>query len=183
MGHSLPLLNSKLRMPAVQEQTVNRPRLLELLSGGLRRRATFVTAPAGYGKTTLISQWAGQLKEAVGWVTLNERDNDLLLFWKYILEAIERACPGFYPVWSEAEGLRPGNYEPLMIELLNALEDWRQPLVLILDDWHYITDPHIQESVSFFMEYLPPNLHLCFAAAGKPHCPKSNGRPAVGFCS
>ncbi|MEF2965694.1 LuxR C-terminal-related transcriptional regulator [Paenibacillus sp. M1] len=165
------LLLSKLKLPSSLSENLPRPRLVKRLNEGLICRATFLTAPAGYGKTTLVGQWASQLDGPVGWISLDERDNDLVRFWNYVIKAME-------PVWAESGAnlsiamttLSPGLYEPFIVSLLNELNSFNSfkqkspPFVLIFDDWHAIHNTDILESVSYFLEYLPPGVHLCFAS-------------------
>lgn len=159
------LLLTKLKLPQPLYQSVPRPRLLARLNAGLNRRATFVTAPAGYGKTTLVSDWARQLDLPVGWLSLDDKDNDLIRFWNYFMKAIEQAI-GRLPDSVRASNamLSPGHYEPFMVALLNELNSLNEPIILILDDWHVIHNTDIQASVSYFLEYLPSHVHLCFSS-------------------
>ncbi len=155
------VLLSKLQIPQPLSASVSRPHLFKLLNEGLSRRATFLVAPAGYGKTTLIADWARQLGVAVGWLSLDDKDNDLARFWNYVMAAFERALGGLRASTREAAAaLSPGGHEPFLVALLNELNDVREPLILVLDDWHVIVDKDIVASFSYFLEYLPPSIHL-----------------------
>ncbi|MGG6310732.1 LuxR C-terminal-related transcriptional regulator [Paenibacillus macerans] len=159
------LLLSKINLPEPVQASVPRPRLIDRLNEGLGCRATFVEAPAGYGKTTLVSEWARQLTRPVAWLSLDDKDNDLIRFWHYVTEAIERSAGRLSEAFqAAATSLSPGHYEPMVIALLNDLSGLPQPLALILDDWHAIRDPDILASVSFFLEYLPQGTHVAFAS-------------------
>ncbi|MFD1177892.1 LuxR C-terminal-related transcriptional regulator [Paenibacillus puldeungensis] len=159
------LLLSKLKRPQSLAPSVPRPRLLAGLHDGLSFRATFVTAPAGYGKTTLLSEWVSQLHVPAGWLSLDEKDNDLIRFWSYMTEAIALAQGGLSDhIQAAATTLSPGHYESYIITLLNELSRLDKPLVLVLDDWHVIHDADIIASVSYFLEYLPSHLHLYFGS-------------------
>lgn len=159
------LLLTKLKLPQPHDQTVPRPRLHARLNAGLNHRATFVTAPAGYGKTTLVSDWARQLDRPVGWLSLDDKDNDLIRFWNYFMKAIEQAIGSLSDsVRTSNAMLSPGQYEPFMVALLNELNGLKEPVILILDDWHVIHNTDIQASVSYFIEYLPSRVHLCFSS-------------------
>lgn len=159
------LLLSKITLPGKIQAFVPRPRLIDRLNEGLGCRATFISAPAGYGKTTLISEWANQLNRPVAWLSLDEKDNDLIRFWHYVTAAIERSTgrlsDAFYASFA---ALSPGQSEPMVIALLNELNNLPQPHALILDDWHAIQDPDILFSVALMLEYLPQQIHITFAA-------------------
>ncbi|MFC3770431.1 LuxR C-terminal-related transcriptional regulator [Paenibacillus sp. GCM10012303] len=156
---------------------MSRPHLIARLNEGMAGRATFLTAPAGYGKTTLVSEWARQTEVPVGWLSLDEKDNDLVRFWRYVTTSIEMAIgelPG--PVHAAADALKPGQSEPFLVNLLNELNRLKNPLALIWDDWHLIVEPEIAESVSFFLEYLPPSVHLLFASRALTRITKARWR-------
>lgn len=171
------ILLSKLRIPQLPVQYVSRPHLIERLNEGMAGKATFLTAPAGYGKTTLVSEWAGQSDVPVGWLSLDEKDNDLVRFWRYVTTSIERAI-GELPssVHAAADALNPGQAEPFLVNLLNELNRLQNPLALIWDDWHLIVEPEIVESVSFFLEYLPPSVYLLFASRASASMVKARWR-------
>jgi LuxR family maltose regulon positive regulatory protein len=159
------VLLSKLHIPQPLSHSVPRPHLIARLNEGLSFKATFLIAPAGYGKTTLIAEWARQVQAAVGWLSLDEKDNDLVRFWNYMTKTLEQALGGLPDsIGVVASTLSPGQYEPFLVALLNELNSVREPLAILLDDWHVITDKDIIASVSYFLEYLPPSVHLIFAS-------------------
>ncbi|MCC3375065.1 LuxR C-terminal-related transcriptional regulator [Cohnella sp. REN36] len=168
------LLLSKLSIPQPRETTVERPRLRALLDEGLANKATFLAAPAGYGKTTLAADWIRRLDARVGWLSLDDKDNDLVRFWSYVAQVLEQAIDGLSDAFrSAAATLAPGLYEPFLVALLNELGAVREPVVLALDDWHVIADEEIAESVSYLMEYLPEGTHLLFASRTGTRFPKA----------
>ncbi|GIP26321.1 hypothetical protein J23TS9_14510 [Paenibacillus sp. J23TS9] len=159
------LILTKLRIPQLLDQSVPRPHLLERMNQGVNRKATFIIAPAGYGKTTLVSDWVNQLDASIGWLSLDDKDNDLIRFWQYATKAVEQALGhSSGPLHLAAGTLSPGQYEPFLVALLNELNVLREPLVLVLDDWHVIRDKNIIASVSYFLEYLPSLVHICFVS-------------------
>jgi len=165
INESGSFLLSKLQIPRAPYPIVARPQLLEQMNEGLHRKATFISAPAGYGKTTLVGNWASQLDARVGWLSLDDKDNDPVRFWKYVIKAAEQALGSMTDsVYSAVEMLSPGQYEPFLVDLLNRLNGLPAPFVLILDDWHVISDESIVESVTYFLEYLPTSVHICFAS-------------------
>jgi LuxR family maltose regulon positive regulatory protein len=165
MNETNSLILSKLQIPQALYFSVPRPHLLERMNEGLNRKATFITAPAGYGKTTLVSDWARQLNVPVGWLSLDDKDNDLFRFWKYVTKAAEQALGRLSDsLHSAVATLSPGQYEPFLVALLNELNGLQEPLALVLDDWHVIDDKNIIAAVSYFLEYLPSPVHICFAS-------------------
>ncbi|XID91922.1 LuxR C-terminal-related transcriptional regulator [Paenibacillaceae bacterium WGS1546] len=160
-GH---ILHSKLYMPPVPRPFVSRPRLLAQLNEGLDRRASFVSAPAGYGKTTLVSDWARQIGAPVAWLSLDAKDNDLVRFWSYTVEAVRRALGIESSGEASTARLSPGQYEPFLVALLNEWSGLSGKFVLILDDWHVVEDRDVIDSISYVMEYLPPSAHLVLAS-------------------
>ncbi|KIL39000.1 transcriptional regulator [Gordoniibacillus kamchatkensis] len=162
------LLHAKLQMPPLLPAVLPRDRLTKRLQEGLGRRATFITAPAGYGKSTLVAAWAGQLEAPVGWLSLDAGDNDIFRFWNYVVSSIDAVCDGFgNKVRQALESLAPGNHEPFLVVLLNELNGLRQPLAFVFDDFHVIHDAYIIDSMTFFLEYLPANVHLYIASRKK----------------
>lgn len=160
-----PIILSKLNIPFPISQIVPRPSLISEMNEGLQQKATFITAPAGYGKTTLTAAWARMLTVPVAWLSLDAKDNDVVRFWHYVSKAIEQALGGLSEAsQSAAASLSPGNCEIFLAALINELHGLKRQLVLVLDDWHEIIDPHIQSSISFFLEYLPPLVHICFVS-------------------
>lgn len=157
------LLLSKLTIPKPYARSVPRPQLIERLNAGLERKASFVVAPAGYGKTTLASEWARQADIAVGWLSLDEKDNDLNRFWSYFAAAIEQAAGSLSDsLRIAASTLSPGRHEPFLVALLNEWSGLREPVAIVLDDWHVVESADVIESVSYLLEYLPGGAHLCF---------------------
>lgn len=168
------IILSKLNIPWPTSQIVSRPGLISQLNEGLQRKATFITAPAGYGKTTLTAAWARLLTVPVAWLSLDAKDNDAVRFWHYVNKAIEQALGGLSEsTRSAAASLSPGSCEIFLAALINELNGLKERLVLVLDDWHEIADPHIQSSIAFFLEYLPPLVHICFVSRTSPQWAKA----------
>jgi len=151
-----------------------------LLDAGLQRQLTLVSAPAGFGKTTLLSTWAkshtaGNLH--VAWVTLDEGDNAPQRFWAYVLTALDRCEPG---TSAQALQLLYAPEEPPLEEaltaLINRLSDVTTPWALILDDYQVINEPTIYRQLSFLVEHLPPQVHVMLATRTDPPLPLSRWR-------
>ena len=172
-----PLLESKLRLPRPRSQAVARSRLTEALDRGWEATVTLVCAPAGFGKTTLLSQWLAPIDDAaVAWISLDERDNDPARFWEYVIVAVQRAT-GSAAGAATLEMLRPpGPPEVMLAPLLNDLESTAGQLRVVLDDYHVIEAPEIHEGLSHLVDRLPPHVHLVVATRADPPLPLSRLR-------
>jgi LuxR family maltose regulon positive regulatory protein len=135
------LLRTKLYIPPARpaERVVPRPRLIERLNEGLRlgRKLSLVCAPAGFGKTTLVSEWVADCERPVAWLSLDEGDNDPSRFLAYFVAALQTVEPGIGEGLSAALQSRGGiSVKVIMTSLLNAIADLPDNLVLVLDDYH-----------------------------------------------
>jgi len=189
-----PFLTTKLHIPPFSGQRVARPRLLQRLEAGLHCPLTLISAPAGYGKTVLLSYWAqrlaapepGRAPVPAAWVALDPGDNDLVRFWGYVLAALDR-LPALAGALTELlDALRTASnpaLEPVLVGLLNTLsERGPQPAVaLILDDLHVITAPAIYDSLAYVIEHAPPQLHLVLASRADPPLPLGRLRARGGL--
>jgi len=159
------LLATRLHIPHPRLDLVPRPRLTHRLNEGATRKLTLITAPAGFGKTTLLSEWITQCRLAMAWLSLHPGDNHPLRFFSYLIAALEPLQPGIdeqvYPLLHTAQ---PPLSEPVLTTLLNALAALPYDFALVLDDYHFITDPQIHQGMSFFLEHLPLQMHLMIAS-------------------
>src|SRR5215213_1699318 len=179
------LLATKLFVPPARTNLVDRPRLCERVEAGLRDKLTVVAAPAGFGKTTLLSAWRATAAGSalpVGWVSLDSADNDPLRFWSYVITALDMLTPG---VGTTALALlrspQPPPIEHILTIILNALsaasaEAPVQDMVLVLDDYHVITAPAIHAALALLLDYLPPQLHLVILTRADPALPMARLR-------
>jgi len=176
---TVPLLTTKLYTPPPRPDLLSRPRLLRRLDAGLRpgHRLTLISAPAGYGKTTLLSEWVQTLggdapPRAVAWLSLDEADNDPVRFWTYLIAALRQVEPDLGRGIPEAlrSPQRPP-IEPLLTPLINQIAALPDPLVLILDDYHLISARQIQDGMAFLLEHQPGTLHLVIATRADPPLP------------
>src|SRR5690606_29188258 len=152
-----PLLTTKLYISAPPAEAVPRLRLLALLDDGLARRLTLVSAPAGFGKTTLVSAWLAHNDRPAAWLSLDARDGDPVRFLTYVVAALRTALPAIGE--REARALaapQPPPAESILIALVNALAVQPDPLVLVLDDYHVVDAPPVDEAVAFLLDHLPP---------------------------
>jgi len=131
----ITLIQTKLMPPRTSGRLIERPRLKEKLDQGLRRKLILVSAPAGYGKTTLLSSWLPGVSRAVAWISLDVHDNDVMLFLQYVVAAIRAAFPSACAdTWQLAQaGQSPSRY--LAARLINDIVAIPADLVLVLDDY------------------------------------------------
>lgn len=178
---SVPLLKTKLYIPPVRPNLVSRDRLIERLSSGLERKLTLISAPAGFGKTTLLSECVarcGQLEPRirVAWLSLDEGDNDLTRFLVYVIAALQTIEHNLgQDVLAALQSHGAVNVEVVLTTLLNELAIlWRpdpgkQRAVLVLDDYHVIESRPIDEALDFILTHLPSQLHLVIATRADPN--------------
>jgi LuxR family maltose regulon positive regulatory protein len=164
-----PLLQTKLYIPPVRPELVPRPRLIGQLDAGLHRKLTLVSAPAGFGKTTLLSEWVGSCGRPVGWVSLDESDNDPARFLAYFVVALQTIETDIGEgVLSAFQAPQPPPMESLLTALVNDIAAIPDPFVLVLDDYHLITAQPIHDALTFLLDHLPPQMHLVIASRADP---------------
>src|ERR1700744_4947828 len=164
------LLATKLNVPGLRPGLVPRPRLARQLDEGDGQGLVLVCAPAGYGKTVLVGEWARRGHHPVAWLSLDDGDNDPARFWRHALGALDRVRPGI----SEREGPLPGPptpspFGPVVTALINEVAAQPGPAeaqLLVLDDYHVISSQAVHESLVFLLEHQPPELHLTIFNGG-----------------
>jgi LuxR family maltose regulon positive regulatory protein len=151
---------------------VPRPRLLARLAQGVDRGLTVVCTPAGFGKTTLLGDWARRSRRPAAWLSLDAGDNDPARFWRYVAAALERARPGTCaPLAALLRGPQQPPLEAVVTALINELEAGEREVALLLDDYHLIEAPPVHDSVTFLLDRLPPGLRLVLASRADPPLP------------
>lgn len=174
---SLPLLDTKLNIPPLRENRVMRPRLVERLNASLGRKLTLISSPAGFGKTTLLSEFSSSCDRPVAWVSIDEDDNDSTRFIAYLIAALSRVIQGFgesvYPVLQTP---KPERIEALLAVLINEIAAEFSPFVLVLDDYQLITNPAIHEQLTYIIEHQPEQMHIMIATRADPPLPISRLR-------
>ena len=168
------LLLTKLSVPSVRASLVPRPRLGERIEEGAGRRLTLVSAPAGFGKTTLLSVWASDLSSgrSVAWLSLDAADNDPARFWRYFVAAVDRLQPGSGDTALALLGTpQAPPIEAVLTTLLNELADLEGDAALVLDDYHLIEARAIHEALTFIIEHLPARMHLVISTRADPPLP------------
>ena len=175
-GERAVLLATKLHVPASRGQLVRRTALLGALSAGRSRKLTLLSAPAGWGKTTLLSQWVAGIGGAsedlrLSWLSLDSSDNDPVWFWMYVIAALQKASPG---VGTRAYELLAMGADPLQVvlpTLLNDLAATTGQLVLVLDDYHVVVSRAVHEQTAFVIDRMPATLRLVLASRSDPMLP------------
>ena len=164
------LLATKLHVPRPQPGFVPRPRLVEALGEGLARGRVLVCAPAGFGKTALLADWARGGGRPVAWLGLDGGDSDPARFWRYAVAALDRARPGLA---GRVGPLPPPSFEGLVTALINELAADPGPdeVLLVLDDYHLVDSGPVHESVAFLLENLPPGLRVVVSSRADPPLP------------
>jgi LuxR family maltose regulon positive regulatory protein len=173
-NESNPILKTKLYIPALRPDRVDRPRLWKFLDEALRlgQRLTLVSARAGAGKTTLVSDWLRRQTRHSAWFSLDAGDNDPRLFLGGLLEALRPLEIQInHRIWSELEAPRLPAPEILIAELINDLTPTSQPFILVLDDYHLIQNDWIHQAIRFLIEHQPPAMHLILITRVDPQLP------------
>jgi LuxR family maltose regulon positive regulatory protein len=166
-----PLLTTKLYIPPVRQDLVSRPQLLERLNNGLYggHRLTLVSAPAGYGKTTLLSEWVATCGRPVAWLALDSGDNDPARFLAYLIAALQTIEDGVGAgVLDRFQAPQPPPMEELLTALMNQIDGISISFVLVLDDYHLITAQKIHDALAFLLDHPPQNMHLVVATRADP---------------
>jgi LuxR family maltose regulon positive regulatory protein len=164
------LLATKLHVPRPQPGFVPRRRLTEALNEGLARGRVLVCAPAGFGKTAVLADWARGGGRPVAWLGLDGGDSDPARFWRYVVAALDRARPGLA---GRVGPLPSRSFEGLVTALINELAADPGPdeMLLVLDDYHLVDSGAVHESVAFLLENLPPSLRVAVSGRADPPLP------------
>jgi LuxR family maltose regulon positive regulatory protein len=169
----VPLLASKLVAPSMPGRVVERPRLFGLLDAGVGGPLTLVAAPAGSGKTMLLTSWmsAVSLPGPVAWLSLDGGDNDPVRFWSYVLAAL--CGSGVLAADDQLQRLLPSpeGDEELLALLVHGLEELAVPVVVVLDDLHELTEPRVLQGIEFLVRHAPPQLRLVVSTRADPPLP------------
>ena len=166
------ILSTKLFIPPTRPELVHRPRLIERLDEGLHRKLTLISAPAGFGKTTLLSEWVADCERPAAWLSLDDGDNDPSRFLAYLVVALQTIAANF------GEGLlgvlqspQPPPTDSILTTLLNEITTIPDDSVLVLDDYHLIDAKPVDDALTFMLEHLPPQVHLVIATREDPNLP------------
>jgi LuxR family maltose regulon positive regulatory protein len=174
---STPILATKLYIPSPRPELVPRQRLIERLNEGLHRKLTLISAPAGFGKTTLVGEWVQAMEGAtppiaIAWLSLDEDDNDPIRFLIYSIAALQSIDANIAKgALSALQSPQPPPTETILTSLINAIAAIPDKIVLILDDYHLIDSKPVDNVLTFLLEHLPPQMHLVIATREDPHLP------------
>jgi LuxR family maltose regulon positive regulatory protein len=161
----LPLLRTKISVPQIPCGSISRPRLIEQIQRGVEGPLTLLAAPAGFGKTHLLIEWTKETSLPVAWLTLDNDDNDLSRFFRYLIGALQTLEAGLgeealdFSQVSTGDGLQVG-----MTLLINEISTLSREMVLVLDDFQVLENPAALQGISFLIKYQPSNLHLVIAS-------------------
>ncbi len=174
------ILTTKLYIPLPRLRTVLRPRLIEKLNEGLHqnqnfgRKLTLISAPAGFGKTTLVSEWLANCQLPAGWLSLDEGDNDLSCFLSYLVSALQTITndigKGVLGAIQTSQPLMTIN-ESLLANLLNEIVAIPNNFILVLDDYHVIDSEPIDNALTYLLDHLPPQMHVVITTREDPSLP------------
>ena len=166
---STPILATKLYVPPPRPKVVLRPNLFERLNEGLHRKLILISAPAGFGKTTLVSEWVAGCEQPVAWLSLDEGDNDPTRFLTYLIAAMQTIMANIGEgVLGVLQSPQPPSTESILTALLNEITIVPDNFVLVLDDYHVIDSKPVDEALTFLLDHLPPQMHLVIATREDP---------------
>lgn len=168
------LINTKFMVPTFIEKLVNRNHLIERLNKTSSKKLSLVCAPAGFGKTTIVSSWVASQKDKIKatWVSLDDEDNNIKRFWMYFIASLDKLYPGtFYSQLSMLVSLETSCVKLVLDSFINEISQLSNPLTIVLDDYHFITQDNIHKSFSYFLTYIPQNLHIVIITRENPPFP------------
>ena len=166
------ILATKLYVPHTRSTIVARPRLIERLNKGLYHRLTLISAPAGFGKTTLLSEWVEGCDRPTAWLALDEEDSDLARFLTYLITALQTVAAEIGAAVLPALDSSPlMPIESLLTTLINDIAATQASFILVLDDYHVVDSQAIDDAVTFLLEHLPPQMHLAITTREDPNLP------------
>ena len=167
-----PILATKLYIPPLRPKVVSRPRLLERLNEGLHRNLILIAAPAGFGKTTLVSEWVLGCQRPTAWLSLDEGENDPTRFLTYLVAALQTIAATLGEgVLGVLQSPQPPPTASILMALLNEITTISDHFVLVLDDYHVLDAKPIDHALTFLLEHLPPQMHLVIATREDPQLP------------
>lgn len=171
------LVQTKLYIPPLRPNLVPRPHLFDKINAGLSGKLTLVSAPAGFGKSTLLSHWISQSEINFCWVTLEEKDNDIIRFLAYFIAALQTIDVAVGDqLLSLFHSSQQEQVEAVLVPLINQVAQTKNRFALVLDDYHLIESQDIHHGLSFWLEHQPPTMHLVIAGRSDPPLPLAKMR-------
>ncbi|HEY7131110.1 MAG TPA: LuxR C-terminal-related transcriptional regulator [Candidatus Limnocylindrales bacterium] len=165
------LLATKLHLPRLRPGHVRRPRLIDALDAASDRSLIVVCAPAGFGKTALLAEWAGRHRDTAAWLSVDPEDNDPVRFWRHVAATIDRVRPGTARELEPPPAAESASLEPVVARLINALATDTRKVTLVLDDFDAIEDDAVRGSLVFLLDHRPPGLAVVLACRADPRIP------------
>jgi LuxR family maltose regulon positive regulatory protein len=176
------LLSTKFYIPPARPELISRPRLLQQLNDGLHRKLTLISAPAGFGKTTLVSEWVDFLRvedsskgHKIAWLSLDENDNEPTRFLSYFIHSLKQVDAIEASLGENALAMLRSPQTPptevVLTSLINDLVNITDEIIFVLDDYHVIEIPVIDDALAFLLDHLPPTLHLVITSRVDPSIP------------
>jgi LuxR family transcriptional regulator, maltose regulon positive regulatory protein len=176
------ILSTKLFIPRPRTNLVSRPRLIERLNAGQDKKLTLIAAPAGFGKTTLLSEWIPRSPRCVTWLSLDEGDNSPARFWMYFIAALQTISPEIgRGIQAFVPSMQPHDIESILTVLINEINAFSDPFVHVFDDYHLIDNTEIDHGLAYLIDHQPSNLHLIIATRENPHLPLARLRARDQF--
>jgi LuxR family maltose regulon positive regulatory protein len=176
------LLSTKLFIPSTRPELVSRPRLIERLNHGLRATSgvTLISAPAGFGKTTLVSEWVTGSGRPAAWLSLDEGDNDPSRFLAYLVTALQSIAAHIgQGVLTVLQVPQPPPIDSVLTTLLNEITTLPDHFILVLDDYHVIESKTVDQALTFLLEHQPPQMHIVITTREDPDLPLARLRAKV----
>ena len=171
------ILATKLFIPPPRPDLIARSRLVERMDAGHHGKLTLVSAPAGFGKTTLVSAWRATSTHPVAWVALDEEDSNTVRFFTYFVAALRTIAPGLgEDVLKMLQSTPPAPLDSLLTALLNEMAAIPEPFALVLDDYHGVDSQVVDDALTFLLDHLPPQMHLVITTREDPRLPLSRLR-------
>jgi ATP/maltotriose-dependent transcriptional regulator MalT len=168
-GASMALLATKLYVPSVRPDVLFRSRLAEQLNLGLLHPLTLISAPAGYGKTTVISSWVAACQNPVAWLTLDEGDNDPVRFWRYVDAAFQKVDDDLgKSLRSALFSAQAPDVEQIIVGMINDITASGKKLILVLEDYHLIENAAVHTGINFLLDNIPPQMHIFITTRSDP---------------
>ncbi len=166
------ILATKLYLPPPRPRRVLRPRLIARLNEGRHHKLSLISAAAGFGKTTLVSEWAATCGRRAAWLSLDEGDNDPARFLTYLVAAVQTVAPHIGAgIITALRSPQPPSIESVLTTMLNDIATLTDAFVLVLDDYHILEAAPIDAALTFLLDHLPPQMHLVIATREDPHLP------------
>lgn len=174
---SMPILTTKLYIPLPRSKLVKRSHLIQQLNEGINRKLTLISAPAGFGKTTLVSEWVADCKRPAAWLTLDDGENDVIRFLSYLIASLQTIDVNIgKQLLGMMQSVQLPSTEWVLTNLLNDISAAPDHFILVLDDYHVINSDPVNEALAFMLEYMPLQMHLAIITREDPDLPLARFR-------